>query len=418
MRKSACLLVLSFLFLFRGLASAGSDADSSGKAALDWPQWRGANRDAVSLEKGIVDEWPEGGPRVVWRAKIGSGYSSVSVSEGRLYTLWDEKGTQFLFCLDARNGNELWRFELGKGFTNHYGNGPRSTPLIDGGVVFTIGTQGRLVAVDKRNGELVWQRDLVKEYGTKLPSYGYSSSPLIAGDRLVVEAGGDNATFMAFDKKSGKTAWSSQDDRPAYSSPIEVSIDGVRQIVFWSAHGLHSVSPDDGKLLWKHSWETFCPVTGDPLNTGTPIFMAPDRIFISSGSGAAVIRVSKAGETFDVELVWKTEQMRADVNTPLLLGDHIYGFDRGILQCLDARTGEVKWQARGFQRGSLIAADGKLIVLGESGEIAIVDANPEEFVKKDGAKILDGKNWTAPSLAGGKLYLRNHEELLCLEMKG
>ena len=418
MRKSTCLLALSFLLLACGLASAGSDADSSSQATLDWPQWRGANRDAVSLEKGLVDEWPEGGPRVVWRAKIGSGYSSVSVSEGRLYTLWDEKGTQFLFCLDARNGNELWRFELGKGFTNHYGNGPRSTPLIDGRVVFTIGTQGRLVAVDKRNGELVWQRDLVKEYGTKLPSYGYSSSPLVVGDRLVVEAGGNNATFMAFDKKSGKIAWSSQDDRPAYSSPIDVSIDGVRQIVFWSAHGLHSVSPDDGKLLWEYSWETFCPVTGDPLNTGTPIFMAPDRIFISSGSGAAVIRISRAGETFKVEPVWKTEQMRADVNTPLLLGDYIYGFDRGILQCLDARTGEVKWQARGFQRGSLIAADGKLIVLGESGEIAIVDANPEEFVKRAGAKILDGKNWTAPSLAGGKLYLRNHEELLCLEMKG
>jgi len=418
MRKSTCLLALSFLLLACGLASAGSDADSSSQATLDWPQWRGANRDAVSLEQGLVDEWPEGGPRVVWRAKIGSGYSSVSVSEGRLYTLWDEKGTQFLFCLDARNGNELWRFELGKGFTNHYGNGPRSTPLIDGRVVFTIGTQGRLVAVDKRNGELVWQRDLVKEYGTKLPSYGYSSSPLVVGDRLVVEAGGNNATFMAFDKKSGKIAWSSQDDRPAYSSPIDVSIDGVRQIVFWSAHGLHSVSPDDGKLLWEYSWETFCPVTGDPLNTGTPIFMAPDRIFISSGSGAAVIRISRAGETFKVEPVWKTEQMRADVNTPLLLGDYIYGFDRGILQCLDARTGEVKWQARGFQRGSLIAADGKLIVLGESGEIAIVDANPEEFVKRAGAKILDGKNWTAPSLAGGKLYLRNHEELLCLEMKG
>ena len=295
MRKSTCLLALSFLLLACGLASAGSDADSSSQATLDWPQWRGANRDAVSLEQGLVDEWPEGGPRVVWRAKIGSGYSSVSVSEGRLYTLWDEKGTQFLFCLDARNGNELWRFELGKGFTNHYGNGPRSTPLIDGRVVFTIGTQGRLVAVDKRNGELVWQRDLVKEYGTKLPSYGYSSSPLVVGDRLVVEAGGNNATFMAFDKKSGKIAWSSQDDRPAYSSPIDVSIDGVRQIVFWSAHGLHSVSPDDGKLLWEYSWETFCPVTGDPLNTGTPIFMAPDRIFISSGSGAAVIRIDPDG---------------------------------------------------------------------------------------------------------------------------
>jgi outer membrane protein assembly factor BamB len=413
--KRFFLLTSVSLTLAGGIFVVSADSTS---ASPDWPQWRGADRNSVSTEAGLADRWPDDGPPVLWRIKAGSGYSSVSVTGGKIYTLWDEEGTQFLFCLDASSGKELWRRELGAKFTHHYGNGPRSTPLVDGGIVFAIGTEGRLVAADRDTGELLWQHDLVKEFGSRLPSYGYSSSPLVVGDRLVVEAGGENATFMAFDKKTGKVAWSSQNDRPAYSSPIDVTIDGVRQVVFWSAHGLHSVSPDDGKLLWKYGWENFCPVTGDPLNAGTPIFVAPDRIFLSSGSGAAVIRVSRKGDQLTVETVWKNDRMRSDVNTALLLGDHIYGFNGTILQCLDVKTGEIKWRARGFQRGSLIAAGGKLIVLGEQGNLALVEAIPDRFVEHDSAQVLEGKSWTSPSLAGGKLYLRNHEELVCLNLRG
>jgi outer membrane protein assembly factor BamB len=417
MKGSALLVSLLLLALSLGILPADSAATPTEQSPLDWPQWRGANRDAVSLETGLLDRWPDGGPRVLWRTEVGAGYSGVAVTDGKLYTPWDENETQFLFCLDARTGKELWRRRLGTAFTNHYGNGPRSTPAVGGGTVFAIGTEGRLVAADKDTGKLLWQHDLVEEFGTGLPSYGYSSSPLIVDDRLVVEAGGKNAAFMGFDRGTGDPVWSSQKDRPAYSSPIDVSIHGVRQVVFWSAHGLHSVSPDDGTLLWKYPWETFCPVTGDPLNTGTPIFVAPDRLFISSGSGAAVLRVLRAGGKFQTETVWKSENMRSDVNTALLLGNYIYGFDRGFLQCLDVRTGEVEWKARGFQRGSLIAADGKLIVLGEAGNLAIVSADPDGFIEKDSAKVLSGKNWRAPRLAGGNLYLRNQEELVCLSLK-
>jgi len=402
--------VLALAILFAVLPVEGGSAD--------WPQWRGANRDAISPETGLVDVWTEDGPRVLWRIDIGPGYSSVTVSDGKLYTMWDKAASQYLFCLDGSSGEELWRFSLGKTFRNHYGNGPRVTPVVDGELVYAVGTDGLLVAVNKASGELVWRHDLPGEFGTKLPTYGFSSSPMVVGARLLIEAGGKGATFMAFDKKTGELAWSSQSDRPAYSSPIDVSIDGVRQVVFWSAHGLHAVAPDDGKLLWKHSWETFCPVTGDPLNTGTPIFVPPDRIFISSGSGAALLRISREAETFEVEPVWKSEHTRSDVNTAVRLGNYIYGFDRSILQCLDVRTGEVKWQARGFGRGSLIAADGKLFVLGEAGNLAIVAASPDGFVQKGDAEVLSGNNWTSPSIAGGRLYLRNHEELVCVDVKG
>ena len=399
-----------------GSIAADSAAERTEAAGHDWPQWRGVNRDGLSAETRLIREFPEGGPEVLWRIKAGDGYSSVSVVDDKLYTMWDEQGRQFLFCLDALTGKELWRHELGAAFTNHYGNGPRSTPLVDGGVVYAVGTEGLLLAANRKTGRTLWQHDLAKEYQSKLPSYGFSSSPLVVGDKLVVEAGGKNATYIAFDKRSGEVVWTSGSDRPAYSSPISVSIAGVEQIVFWSAHGLHSVSAETGQALWDYSWETFCPVSGDPLNTGTPIFVAPDRIYVSSGSGAALIRVSRAGETFKVEPVWKSELMRSDVNSALLVGDHIYGFDRGILKSLDARTGDVAWKARGFERGSLIGADGRLIVLGEAGNLALVEATPEEFVQTASARILTGKNWTSPSLARGMLYLRNHEELVCLDL--
>jgi outer membrane protein assembly factor BamB len=404
------LLLAPLALILTGAATAGAPAS-------DWPQWRGPHRDAVSGETDLIESWGEDGPAVDWRIDAGEGFSSVSVSAGRLYTLWDERGKQLLVSLAAKTGLRLWTLELGPAFKNNYGNGPRSTPTVDGDLVYAIGTRGVLIAANKRNGKVEWRKDLVGDFGSDLPSYGYSSSPLIVGDRLIVEVGGSEASVVAFDKRSGEVVWAAGSDRPAYSSPIELTVDGLSQVVFWSAHGLHAFASEDGRPIWDYGWETFCPVSGDPLNTGTPIFIQPDRVFISSGSGAAVIRIVRDGRTFRVEEVWKSEAMRSDVNTALLLDNHIYGFDRGTLKSLNAATGEVEWKARGFQRGSLIAADGKLIVLGEQGNLALLEADPENYVERAAAALLAGKNWTAPTLAGGKLYLRNHDELVCVDMR-
>lgn len=415
--KNRTLLSLLVVVAGCGAALTSTPASPSGSSP-DWPQWRGPDRNAVSTQTGLIQEWPEAGPSVLWRIRVGEGFSSVSVADGRLYTLWDENDRQFLVSLDAATGKEVWRHTLGAGFTNPYGDGPRSTPLVSDGVVFAIGTQGLLVATDASTGKVRWQHDLVGEFSSDLPSYGYASSPLVVDERLMVEVGGKNAAFVAFHKDTGKVVWQAGKDKPAYSSPIAVSLGGVQQVVFWSAHGLHSVAASDGTSLWDYTWETFCPVSGAPLNTGTPIFMAPDRLFVSSGSGAASLRVSRTGDTFEVKPVWKSAEMRSDVNSAVVVGNHIYGFDRGILKSLDARTGELQWKARGFQKGSLIAADGQLIVLGETGNLALVDANPQEFVQKSNAQVMSGRNWTAPSLAAGRLYVRNHEELICLDMEG
>lgn len=384
----------------------------------DWPQWRGIHRDGTSAEHGLVEHWPDAGPRIEWRTTVGAGYSGVAVSDGRLYTLGDLDGVQYLFCLDALTGKESWRHELGPPFRHPYGDGPRSTPLVDGDVVFAVGTQGTLLAANRATGETVWRHDLVRAFDARLPSYGFSSSPLVLDDKLFIEAGGANGTFMAFRKAGGEVVWSSQHDLPAYSSPIVATIHGTRQIVFWSAGGLRALSPDDGALLWKYDSQTLCPATGAALNTGTPILTGPERIFMSSGSGATLLHVVRTDSGFRAEPVWHSEQMRSDVNTPVLVGQYVYGFHRGVLQSLDVRTGDVRWRARGLARGSLVAADGKLIVLGEAGNLALVSATPDAYVPLATAQVLDGRNWTAPSLADGRLYLRNQDTLLRLNLKG
>jgi len=384
----------------------------------DWPQWRGVNRDGVSLERNLLTNWPESGPKVAWRISVGEGYSGISVSNGKLYTLWDKKNAQYLFCFDAVTGKKLWQYKIDISFTNQYGNGPRSSPAIDKNIVYAISSAGKLHAVNASTGYPVWAHDLQKEYGARIPSIGYSSSPLIDGNKLFVEVGGnDDSVFIAFDKETGDTIWTSQTDLPAYASPLAISVNGIRQIVFFSASGLFSVSPDDGKLFWKYSWETLCPATGIPLNTATPLLIAPDKIFISSGDGGAVIQIKQERESFFVETVWHTKRMKNRINSSVIYENFIYGFDGGIIKCLDAATGKEQWKARGFQRGSLILADDHLIVLGERGKLSLVEKNHTEFKEKAKIQILDGKCWTSPTLANGRLYLRNNKEMLCLDMK-
>jgi outer membrane protein assembly factor BamB len=393
-------------------------ATRASEEAKDWPQWRGPERDAVSTETGLAKEWPEGGPEILWRTEVGPGFSGIAAAGGRLYTMWDEGPEQVLVCLEAASGEVLWMQLLGQSYRNPWGDGPRSTPLVDGEAVYAVGTQGQLLAAAAESGELIWDVDLVEELGAALPTYGYACSPLVVGERLFVETAGRDAAYAAFDKESGRCLWKAQNDSPAYSSPMHVTLHGAEQILFWSASGVSAVTPDTGEELWRRAWRTDCAASGDPLGTGTPLFLPPDRFFLSSGSGTAVIRVARADEGWEVETCWESRDLRNDVNSSLLLDGHVYGFDFGTLKCLEAATGEVKWKTRGYRKGALIAADGRLIVLGETGDLALVDASPEAFNERSRASILSGRSWTTPALADGRLYLRNHKEMVCLALGG
>ena len=393
--------------------------------AKDWPQWRGPNRDGISEEVGLLKEWPDGGPRVLWRVSLGEGFSGISVADGRVYTMFSEGDDEFVVCLDASNGREIWRF---RSDSNYYesegGNGPRATPTIDGEFLFTVSAQGKFYALNSANGDKVWSCDLIRDFTSYMPRWGFSSSPLVEGDMLLVEVGGNNGKFIvAFDKTNGDVLWSSHTDKLGYASPIAVTIGGVRQLIVFAGLRLLSVSTDDGELFWTYPWRT----GRFDVHAATPIFIAPDKIFISSayGKGAAVLRVkvtdspeSGVRNNLEVEEIWRSEKVQNRLATSVLHGNHIYGFHRTILKCIDASTGMEKWKTRGFGEGTLTLADGHLIVLGDRGKLGLAEATPSAYHEVASAEVLSGLCWTVPTLANGRLYARNQKEMVCLDMTG
>lgn len=407
------LMTLGWTF---GQKSADLKARPSENKVGEWPQWRGPNRDGISKETGLLKTWPTSGPKILWRAPSGEGYSGISVANGRAYTMYGQGNDELLICLDAATGKEIWRFKMDNQFYNDQGNGPRSTPVVDGNLVFVQGAKSMLLAVRADNGAKVWGIDLKKEYGAKIPTWGVSTTPLVEGDLLLVDVGGKSGhSICAFNKNTGKLVWNSQSDEPGYSAAIAVTMNGVRQAIFFTGTAAVSVSPKDGKMFWRYPWQTSYDV-----NAATPIFIPNDKIYISSGYGvgAAVLRVENHDGAMRVEPVWRSRVMKNHFSSSILHDGYIYGFDDAILTCIDANTGEQEWQQRGFQKGSLIFADGHLIILGERGNLALVEATPTGYKEKAKAEVLRGKCWTMPTLAGGKLYIRNQSEMLCLDMVG
>jgi outer membrane protein assembly factor BamB len=406
---AAALLILMWHFSNSMLTTALGNG-----SRIEWPQWRGPNRDGVSQETGLLNSWQQDGPKVLWRIPFGHGYSGISILRGRLYTMFAPEEDEFVVCLNASNGEELWRFRTDSKFTNEHGDGPRSTPTVNEDAVFALGSKGKLHALDARNGERLWEHDLVDEFGSKIPGWGFATSPLVEANLLVVEVGGkDGKSVVAFDKKSGDLVWTSPTDEPGYSSPIAITFNGIRQIIIFTSQGPVSVSPTDGKIYWKYLWP-------EGINIATPLFIPEGQVFVSASydKGAVLVKMTSDGGAVTVDEVWKSRVMKNHFNASVLHGNYLYGFDNAILKCIEANTGAEQWVARGFGKGSLIFADGNLIVLGDEGRLALVEATPLEYREKGDVQLLQGKCWTAPTLAGGRLYVRNHEELVCLDVTG
>jgi outer membrane protein assembly factor BamB len=271
-------------------------------------------------------------------------------------------------------------------------------------------------ALNAASGEKIWSKDLKAEVGAQVPQWGISTSPLVEGDLLLVDAGGGkNKSLAALDKKTGAVRWTAHSDRPGYSSPLAVTIAGVRQVLSFAGTSLVSVAATDGKVLWSLPWETSYDV-----NAAMPVLIPPDRVFISSGydKGGAVYRVKKEGEGFKTEEVWNTRVMKNHFNSSIHYGGYLYGFDDATLKCVDAATGEEKWRQRGFQKGSLLIADGHLVILSEAGLLLLAEATSAAYKEEGRMQVLEGRTWTMPSLAGGKLYLRNQKEMVALELAG
>lgn len=381
--------------------------------AADWPQFRGPNRDGISPEAGVLKSWPEGGPRVFWKIPLGEGFSQVAAVKNRLYVLYGQGNDDVAAALDAATGKQLWRVRLDDKYSDGQGNGPRATPTVDGDLVYVLTASGKLAALRTANGQTAWRHDLVGEYGATPPQWGISTSPLVEGNLLIVNVGGsNNRSVMAFDKTNGKPVWSSLGDGAGYSAPIIITVGGVRQVIVFTAGAIVSLAPKDGRLYWRIPWKTDYDV-----NAATPIFLPPDKLFISSGydTGAGLFQIKAAGNQVSAKEIWRSRGMKNQFSSSVLHNGIVYGFDNATLKAIDAATGEERWRQRGLGHGSLILAGGNLVVFSEKGTLALLEATPKEYKQLGAIRVLEGKCWTAPTLANGRLYLRNEEHLIALD---
>lgn len=396
------------------LFGAGSILTGSLQAA-DWPQWRGASRDGISPERGLLREWPPGGPRKLWTANgLGAGFASVAVSDGRLYTQGQFDGGQAVLALDAVSGEKLWERRNAGAFSDRRGSGPRGTPTIDGDRVYALSAAGSLLCADAETGEEVWRHDLLRRFKARNIHWGISESPLIDGDRLVVNPGGSGASIVALMKSSGELLWKSQSDEAGYSSAVVAEVDGLRSYVLLTGDAAVGVRADNGELLWRYE-----RAANGTANVATPIVRG-DKVFVSSdyGTGCALLQLRRNGGGMSAEEVYFNRDMKNHYSSCVLLGDHLYGFSSSILTCMAFETGNVAWRDRSVGKGQVIAADGMLYLQGEGGVIGLAEATPEAYVEKSRFEIGRGDypNWALPALADGRLYLRAQDELHCYQV--
>ena len=403
-------ILATVLLLGSGL-TAGAGADPS--KGIDWPQFRGPQQNGVSLEKGLLRSWPESGPKVLWKKPIGGGFSTVTVVGDALYTMAVEGESEMAYRLRESDGEVVWRVPIGPVFPETFGNGPRATPTVDQDVVYMLSATGRLHALKIKDGARLWEVDFVKELGSPVPTRGFAGSPLVDGDLLVVEAGGtEGRAVVGLDKKTGKLRWSALDGKAGYVTPLAVTIDGVRQYVFVRTSGGDIVSvAQDGKLHWRYPWK----VGG----IASPLFLAPNRIFASASDdiGAVLLEIGKADGKATVREVWNNRVMKNHFSSSVLYEGHIYGFDNASLKCIVAETGEQKWVQRGYGKGSLIVADGLLYILSDQGQLILAEATPAGFQEKGKVKVMEGKTWTSPVVSHGRIFLRDDDEMIVLDVR-
>lgn len=395
-----CALAATGLMLSSALLTATAD---------DWPRWRGPNANGI-IESG---EWnPEAlndGPRITWQKELGEGYSAATISGKRLYTLGNVKNRDTVFCLDADNGSEIWKYNYACKARSY--SGPRSTPLAAGTSVYTFSREGHIFCFNAANGEVKWKRNVATELKAKVLRWGFAGSPIMLDEKIIINAG---KRGVALDRTTGRTIWSSAPGVGGYATPVIYRQAGKICAAIFGEKGLHAVDTSNGKELWYREWETRYNVNAaDPIISGT-------KMFISSGYKRGSTVLDFSGKT--PRTLWKSKSLSNMFSSSVLLDGYIYGIDgnagRGTLRCLVFDTGAEKWSKElGF--GSLIVVDRKLIVLNEKGTMFIADAVPTGYRQVSEAKILQKKVcWTAPAFAYGKIYCRNQPgTLVCVDVR-
>lgn len=402
----------------------------SSAALAEWTQFRGPNYDGITTEK---IAWPSSGPKQLWKVPVGEGFGTMVVSGDKVFVTAEGGGQEALLCLDAKNGKALWHREMGRSIQDRQGgNGPRTTPAVDGNLVYAFSTWFNLIACDVNSGRVVWSHDFEKQLGGQsktsgISKWGNASSPIVDDKYVYAAGGGPGQTFIAFDKATGKIAWKSGDEKVTHASPTLATIHGMKQVVFFVQDGVVGLDASNGKEMWRYKFPF-------AVSTATTPVVAGDIVFCSAGykMGAGAARISK---DWSVKEIWrnKDEHELANHWTSCVYKDgHLYGIfgfklhGTAPLKCVELETGKVKWSKEGFGPGGTILAGDDLIVQGDQGQIAIVKATPEGYKETASGKFFDqGKCWNMAILSNGKLYARSAKKdqkdqpyIICLDVSG
>jgi outer membrane protein assembly factor BamB len=388
--------------------------------AEDWPQWRGPQRDSTWRETGLPEKLHLDKLSPRWKHAIGGGYGGIAVAGGRVYVM-DRQTTprevERVVCLDAATGQQRWVHEYAVNYQKmDYGNGPRATPTVHAGHVYTFGAVGHLYCLDAASGEVVWSRDAVREFKSRIPTWGHACSPLVDGDRLVVQVGGENACLIAFDRRTGKPVWRALADRPGYSSPVLIEGPLGRLLIYWTAEHLNGLDPATGKVRWQvpHTTEYDVAISDPVWHEGV--------LFISDyWTGCRAYQLDEKGDK--PKRLWQGKQASLLMSTPLVRSGYVYALDKDKgLKCIELKTGQVKWDGefvtpRGRSpQASLVWAGDDALILNELGELTHARLTPTGFRELAKAAVLSDGTWAHPAYAEGCLFARNDKEIVCVPL--
>jgi outer membrane protein assembly factor BamB len=401
--------------------------------AADWPQYRGPLTNGITTEA-IQKVWTGAAPKQVWKVESEGGFSSFVVGGGRLFTLAlkESEGAkqESVVALDAATGRELWfsalnfpKYDSGGDAgtdSNKGGDGPRSTPTIDGDRVYAFSSQLVLNCYEAATGKSVWSRDLIKEHSGRNIQWQNATSPLLDDGMIFVAGGGPGESLMGLDAKTGVPVWKAFDEKMTHATPVVATVAGQRQVIYFLQSGLLAVEPKTGRELWRYAFEYKVSTASSPVVEGDVVYCSAGY-----GVGAGAVRVKKEGDRFVATEIYRFRGNKPLANhwsTPVAKAGHLYGlfqfkeYGQGPFKCVDISTGEVKWEQAGFGPGHVILAGDKLLVLSDAGDLVVVEPSSSGYRELARAHILEGKCWTTPVIAGGRVYARSTREAVCLEV--
>ena len=380
-----------------------------------WPAFRGEARDGT-YDHGIRTDWPGDGLPLLWHQPIGGGYASFVAADDRLFTIEQRRDREVVTVYDSATGRELWAHGWETSFQEMMGgDGPRATPTWDDGWLFALGASGELRALDAATGELRWRTNILTDAGATNLQWAMAASPLVVDGLVVVLPGGGNSrSVAAYDATTGDIVWTVLSDVQGYAAPMLVELAGVRQIVVVTAERAAGLTVEDGTLLWEYPWAT----SSGPPNISMPVVIGGDQLFLSAGygHGGALIEIAETGGQLSARERWRTIRMKNRCSTSVLYEGHLYGLDESILACLDAETGELAWKGGRYGHGQLLLADGHLVVLTERGDVVLVRATPDGHDELARFAAIRGKTWNTPTIADGRLFVRNTTEMAAFDI--